>query len=244
MEDNKEIKKMFIDAITEAPIEFTLEDRHFCIYPKTFAANAMVGNIRELLEIDQRNVQLNPILECLRLCEDKRELVLRVLAICTLRGKQITSSYLMKKRMDFFDKHMEKSDMANLLLHCLQDDNQKLQVLLQGLGIDDELKKKKAVMEAKKTSNSSIGFGGKTIMGSLFGWFSEKFGWTIDYITYGISYVNLLMMYYDHYDSVNLTEAEQKRIPAKYRVDHEDVFDGNNKEDIMVLVRESEENPS
>ena len=243
MEENKEIQKMFVDAIVEAPIEFTLGEKRCCIYPKTFAATVMVGNLREILEIDQENVRINPILECLRLCEKKREVVLRILAICTLKGKEIQNSTLIEERMRFYDEYMEKSDMANLLLHCLQDDSEKLQTFKQSLDIDEELKKKEKVLAAKKDSGSSISFGGKTIIGSLFGWFSEKFGWSIEYITYGISYVNLMMMYYDHFDSVYLTEEEQKRVPAKYRVDHVHVFDGDNPEDIKRLIQLSEENP-
>lgn len=240
---NEEIQKMFIDAIVEAPIEFTLGNKRFCIYPKTFAATVMIGNLRDLLKIDQENVRINPILECLRLCEDKREVVLRILSVCTLKGKEIQNSTLIEERMKFYDTNMEKSDMANLLLHCLQDDSEKLQTFKQALGIDEELKKKGLVLAAKKDSGSSISFGGKTIIGSLFGWFSEKYGWSIEYITYGISYVNLMMMYYDHFDSVYLTEDEKKRVPAACFLDHKNVFDGNNKEDLMELIRQSEENP-
>lgn len=31
---NDEIEKMLVDAIVEAPIEFELEGKYFCIYPK------------------------------------------------------------------------------------------------------------------------------------------------------------------------------------------------------------------
>lgn len=80
-------------------------------------------------------------------------------------------------------------------------------------------------------------------MGSILGWFSERFGWTADYIIYGISYVNLMMMYYDHFESVYLTEEEAKRLPAKMRFSKEDIIDGNDYDAIMKAVKESEENP-
>ena len=51
--------------------------------------------------------------------------------------------------MKFFDEHMEESDMANLLLHCLQDDSEKLATFMEELGINEQLKKKKAIIEAK-----------------------------------------------------------------------------------------------
>lgn len=68
---NDEMKKMLVDAIIEAPIEFELEGKHFCIYPKCFGVNALVNNIRQHLDINEENVRINPILECLRICQEK-----------------------------------------------------------------------------------------------------------------------------------------------------------------------------
>lgn len=47
---NDEIEKMLVDAIVEAPIEFELESKYFCIYPKCFGVNALVNNIRRHLQ--------------------------------------------------------------------------------------------------------------------------------------------------------------------------------------------------
>jgi hypothetical protein len=44
---NDEIEKMLVDAIVEAPIEFELESKYFCIYPKCFGVNALVNNIHK-----------------------------------------------------------------------------------------------------------------------------------------------------------------------------------------------------
>lgn len=41
---NDEIEKMLVDAIVEAPIEFELEGKYFCIYPKCFGVNALVNS--------------------------------------------------------------------------------------------------------------------------------------------------------------------------------------------------------
>nr|DAL36883.1 MAG TPA_asm: hypothetical protein [Caudoviricetes sp.] len=242
---NEEIQKKFVDAIVEAPIEFNLEGKYFCIYPKCFGVNALVNNIRRHLDISEENVQINPILECLRICQEKRSLVLRLITLCTCKGqKQITNAAFIEKRMKFFDEHMEESDMANLLLHCLQDDSEKLATFMEELGINEQLKKKKAIIEAKsKNQCNQVSYGGVTLMGSIIGWFSERFGWTADYIIYGISYVNLMMMYYDHFESVYLTEEEVKRLPVKMRLPKEEIIDGNDYNAIMKAVKESEENP-
>lgn len=139
---------MFVDAIVEAPIEFELEGKCFCIYPKCFGVNVLVNNIRHYLDINEENVRINPVLECLRICQEKRPLVLRLIALCTCKGQeQITNAAFVKKRMNFFDKYMEESDMANLLLHCLQDDSNKLATFMDELGINEQLKRKKAIIE-------------------------------------------------------------------------------------------------
>ncbi len=242
---NDEIEKMLVDAIVEAPIEFELEGKYFCIYPKCFGVNTLVNNIRRHLDINEENVRINPILECLRICQEKRSLVLRLITLCTCKGqKQITNAAFIEKRMKFFNEHMEESDMANLLLHCLQDDSEKLATFMKAFGINEQLELKRKIIEIKGgQSGNQVSYGGVTLMGSLFGWFSEHFGWTADYIIYGISYVNLMMMYYDHIESVYLTDKELKKLPARMLANREDIIDGNNRDAVMKAVIESELNP-
>ena len=96
------------------------------------------------------------------------------------------------------------------------------------------------IKKAKESKNQFV-FGGKTIWGSLIDEACERYKWTFDYVLWEISYNNLMLMMQDKITSIYLSDEEIKKahIPAA----NEHVFDGNNKEDIMKLIQESEDNP-
>jgi hypothetical protein len=52
-----------------------------------------------------------------------------------------------------------------------------------------------------------------------------------------------MMMYYDHVESVYLTDKELKKVPARLLANREDIRDGNNHDAVMKAVIESELNP-
>lgn len=96
------------------------------------------------------------------------------------------------------------------------------------------------INKAKDTKNQYV-FGGKTIWGALIDAACERYGWTFDYVVWGISYNNLTLMMKDKITSIYLSDEERKKthIPTA----NEEVIDGNNKDAIMKAVMESELNP-
>lgn len=96
------------------------------------------------------------------------------------------------------------------------------------------------INQAKDSSNQYI-FGGRTIWGYLIDAACDRYKWTLDYVLWEISYNNLTLMMKDKITSIYLSDEERKKahIPSAT----EKVFSGNNKEDIMELIRQSEENP-
>ena len=103
--------------------------------------------------------------------------------------------------------------------------------------MEEEAKRMAKVNAAKKSENSFI-FGGKTIWGTLIDAACERYGWTFDYVVWGISYNNLTLMLKDKITSIYLSDEERKKahIPAA----GEEVIDGNTKEAVMKAVIESE----
>ena len=69
--------------------------------------------------------------------------------------------------------------------------------------MEEEAKRMAKVNAAKKSENSFI-FGGKTIWGTLIDAACERYGWTFDYVVWGISYNNLTLMLKDK-DYFNLS---------------------------------------
>lgn len=62
----------------------------------------------------------------------------------------------------------------------------------------------------------------------------ERYGWTFDYVLWGISLINLQMMLADKVSSVYLTDDENKRL---HIVKSANVIDGDNPEN-AARIRE------
>jgi len=58
----------------------------------------------------------------------------------------------------------------------------------------------------------SITFGGKRIYGLLIDFACQRYGWTMDYVLLGISYVNLNMLFVDAITTVYLNDEERKKL--------------------------------
>ena len=80
-----------------------------------------------------------------------------------------------------------------------------------------------AVVQAKKKDKGSIVFGGKSQFGALLDFAFERYGWTKEYVVWGIDYPTLRMALSDRVTSVYVSDEEWKRIPlwAKQKEDEE-----------------------
>lgn len=105
--------------------------------------------------------------------------------------------------------------------------------------MDEEAKRMAKVNAAKKSNNQFI-FGGKTIWGSLIDAACERYGWTFDYVVWGISYNNLTLMLKDKVTSIYLSDEEMKK--AHIAGANEKVINGDSLEAVMQAVSESENN--
>lgn len=178
---------------------------------------------------------IDPFVEALRIINTKREESCRLIAYHTIKTKE---ELLNNRIVDVQQKLISKfpnQDIATLLICILK--NNSYQAIVEGAGIDKESKRMSKVNAAKSASGQFI-FGGKTVWGSLIDAACERYGWTFDYVVWGISYNNLTLMLKDKITSIYLSDDERKR--AHLPSADEEMIDGNNKEAVMKAVRESE----
>ena len=222
-----EMEKLFADTFLEMPLQFECGGKYFNIYQKSLGKKLLLNRLISLLELDKEILKSNSILEMARICETKKEIVLRIIAISVKRlPRAINDERDNLELMNFFEKYMDTEDMVSLLMYILQDDNEIIEKLKKHLRIDKQQEKKKALYNIKKDGNkNSISAGGVSAYGSILDYFAEKFGWEKSYILWGISYVNLMLMYYDFPESIFLSDDEMKKVPARYRADDGVVID-------------------
>lgn len=126
-------------------------------------------------------------------------------------------------------------DIATLLIAILKENPTR--TIAKETGMDEETKRMAKVNAAKKSNNQFV-FGGKTIWGTLIDVACERYGWTYDYVVWGISYNNLTLMLKDKITSIYLSDEEMKK--SHIVGASEKVVDGNNLQAVMEAVRESE----
>lgn len=195
----------------------------------------LTSQLIESMDVNRENLARDPFVEALRIINTKREESCRLIAYHTIKTKE---ELLNGRIVDVQQKLISKfsnQDIATLLICILK--NNSYQTIVEGTGIDKEADRMSKVNAAKSTSGQFI-FGGKTIWGSLIDAACERYGWSFDYVVWGISYNNLTLMLKDKITSIYLSDDERKR--AHLPSADEEMIDGNNREAVMKAVRESE----
>lgn len=234
--DMKELGTIIANTLTEMPIGFDTEHHHVNIYPTTLGKMYLTSQLIDSLKLDKELLQINPFLEALRVANTKKDTCCRLIAYHSLNTKkEILDTRCVSKQTELIFKECSNEDIATLLIIILKANS--YQTIAKETGMEDEAKRMAKVNAAKKSENSFI-FGGKTIWGTLIDAACERYGWTFDYVVWGISYNNLTLMLKDKITSIYLSDEERKKahIPAA----GEEVIDGNNKEAVMKAVIESE----
>ena len=231
----KEIGSLIANVLTDFPIGFEIGKSHFDIYPPTLGKIYLTAQLLESIEVDRVLLKENPFLEALRIISTKREACCRLIAYHTLKTKEeLLCNQIISVQQKLISK-FPNQDIATLLI-CILRDNL-YQTITREAGIDEETKRMAKVNAAKKSAGQFV-FGGKTIWGTLIDAACERYGWTFDYVVWGISYNNLMLMLKDKVTSIYLSDEERKS--AHLAAANEEVIDGNDKEAVMRAVREAE----
>lgn len=216
---DENIQDRIEDALMGFPIQFTVGDEPFWLYPKTLGKVYLLNRLRRQLEINEEFAKTDPFAEALRVCREKKDIVLRAIVYMASPAKRdiYHESYVVN-RMEFLDKNMTDEEIATVFLTILTDDD--LLVFEKHFGFNLEYERKRKVANVKSSKNS-VSFGAHTIWGTLIDFACERYGWTFEYVVWGISYVNLMMLYTDKAESIYLSDEEKKKLGHGFSFDGE-----------------------
>lgn len=210
LEDGKLIDMDIADTIIERPHGFKVNQRQFYLYPVTLGKTYLISRLVECLGINLEIIKANPYMEALRICQGKKESVCRILSYHTINKKEELFDYdFVQERCNFFYKEIDNDSMAQLLVMVLSEGD--ISAYIKHLGIDKEKEWQAKAMRAKK-DNNSLTFGGKSIYGTLIDTACQRYGWTFEYVVWGISYANLQLLLADSVTSIYLSDEERKRV--------------------------------
>lgn len=210
MDFNKEIERNISDAIIERPVNFSIGKSKLCLYPPTLGKMQILKNLYFSMNVNMELLAINPLAETLRACTEKPETVCQIIAYSTFNDKKsILDMEKVLRRAKFFQDNTSVEDMATMLTIILSND--KIEEFIQYFGIDSDREMKTQISRIKG-EGSSITFGGKSIYGLLIDFACQRYGWTMEYVLWGISYVNLNMLFADAITTVYLSDEERKKL--------------------------------
>lgn len=217
-------QRLLVDTLTERPTAFQVGRVHYSFYPPSLGVYLLSSTLLGELWVDEALLAHNLPAEALRLAQRHRGEVLRLVVLHSLRGyAQIMDEGKVQGRIKHLDKGLSTEELATLLCLLLEGDS--YSELVQAYGIDSDMQERQRLREVKEDKHT-ISLGGRTLYGGLIDYTAERYGWSMDYIMWGISYANLRLLSADASLSIYLSEEELGRLNGKgTRIDGDSITD-------------------
>lgn len=210
MNINKEIEINVSDALTERPVRFSVGRQRFSLHPATLGKMQLLKNLYLSIDIDEKLYHLNTAKELLQVCRGQPDVVCQIVSLSTFRSKaDLLDADKVAWRAHYFAQHLSVEDLATLLSLILSADS--TDEFFAYFGLDKERLKRQEISRIQG-EGSSVTFGGRSIYGLLIDFACQRYGWTLDYILWDISLVNLNMLLSDAITTVYLSEEERKQL--------------------------------
>ena len=197
-----DIDRALDDIIMDRPRPFAVGGRRFELRYPSLGRTILSGRVVDGLGISGLNLS--------RVAKAGRNELCRLLSINVSDRRDLFDEGKMSELDGFFGDNLDDGELASLvsMIMSMYD----LGEIMSKYGMDKDREDRKRAAKAKECKNGrSIGFGGKTVAGSLIEPVAKKFGWTVDYIVWGISYAMLWLLVLDGQESVYLTKDEIRK---------------------------------
>ena len=211
MAERNDIEEAIVSTMMERPLTFSIDgDTRLSLYPPSLGVTYLVAPIISTLGFDTEKAQINASLELVRVCGKQKDDVCRILSLYSFRRHaDLFDDSLVTARMKIFAK-LDASQLATLLQAVLNWND--IQPFIKHVGLDKEAKQRERVAALQKKSSKTMSFGGRSVYGSLIDYACQRYGWTMQYVVWGISYANLQMLIADAVNTAYLTDEESKKL--------------------------------
>ena len=198
------------DVLIERPISFSIKDRHYSVYPATLGKIQLIARLIEVIGINNADANSPDSLfkGAREAAEKHREESIRLIAYSTLPNAECLDENKVQARIKEL-KVADEKDVTLLLITIMSQD--KTEAVMKHFGIDKETQRMDRVLKVKDKDKSTLTFFGKSIWGALIDHACERYGWSYQYVLWGISYSCLQLLMADHIKTVYLTDEERKR---------------------------------
>ena len=228
-----ESERLVTDTLLEEPRAFELDGVKFAIWPETLGKSLMVRRIVD--GIGFKALAADTARSVLEAVGRERSRCAELVAVCTLKGREaLASADVIAQRAETFAA-TDDATLAELVTACLMSNAEAtVREVGKATGIERDRERMQRVTAAKE-SRGSYTFGGRTIYGGLIDMACERYGWTLDYVLWGITLANLRLMLADQLTSIYLSDKEQRRCHISNDRDIINADDPANNERIMRM---------
>ena len=131
MNINKEIEINISDAIVEKAISFSIGKNKLCLYPSTLGKMQILKNLYLSMDVNMELLAINPLVETLRICQEKTESVCQVIAYSTFNDrKSILDMEKVRRRARLFQDEFKQYSFKSLLLALSSSSSKKISSML------------------------------------------------------------------------------------------------------------------
>lgn len=226
MKDER-INELIEDAIMECPIQVRVHGRELVFYPPSLGKLMLVRRLLASLGINEEYLRFNANLEVLRLVSEKKDIASRIIAYYTAKTKaEVFDTAHIDKIAKFIAKNADEKALATMLSIVLADNTARY---MSHLGIKKELDRFRRASNVKTSEDGqNVNFCGTSLYGQIIDYACERYGWTMEYVVWGISYTNLQMLMADSVKSLYMTKDDMRKahISGGARISADD--SGNN----------------
>lgn len=206
----KEVENQITDTLIERPVLFEHKGKQYQIWRVTLGKVQLLSRLYSELGINTEITATNALQALVNIVLNKEQVVRRIIAISTLKtaGQVMNEIVVQARCKEFAD--LSTADLAELLMIILQCD--RYNAIIRETKIDKELENLNKASKVANRDSSSMTFGGRTMWGTLVDFACERYGWTMDYVLWGISFDNLRLLYADHVKTIYLNKDERKQV--------------------------------
>lgn len=179
------------DALIELPIEYHVNGQLFYLYPPSLGSTMLINSATKRVK-------------------EQTELIYEMLAICSFENrKDAIKRRVLNKRIE----ELKKAKLEELLpIYTMFGEwGQDQDAFIKHFQLDVEQRYMKRAHDAKDKDSGSLVFNGKSVYGTLIDVACERYGWSMEYVVWGISLINLNMLMADKVVSVYLSKEESKK---------------------------------
>lgn len=197
------------DAIMGVPrASFEVEGKRYSLYPLTLGKALYLARFYRDLELNAAMMKEDKVSAYLMAAFSHKETACRIIAIHCADGAEEATGEAVETMTRLFVDKMDTADIAKFL--CLVENEGDPAEYIKYLKIDEDDEWRKKAIKAKSGKGTLV-FGGKSIYGTMIDNACQRYGWSFDYVVWGISLLNLRLLLADSITTIYLSEEEMKR---------------------------------